>query len=52
LQCSQIGDHPQEDLATFGWTPDMKVEEFTKPFRVKSNSKFWNIPFITNYTMN
>jgi hypothetical protein len=32
LQCSQIGDHPQEDLATFVWTPDMKVKTCTKPF--------------------
>jgi hypothetical protein len=32
LQCSQIGDHPQEDLAIFGQTPDMKAKTFTKPF--------------------
>ncbi len=26
LQCSKIGDHPQENLAHFGYRPYMKVK--------------------------
>jgi len=28
LLCDKTGDHPQEDLAKFGYRPDMKVEIF------------------------
>jgi hypothetical protein len=31
LWCCQTGDHPQEDLAKFGYIPNMKVENFKKP---------------------
>ncbi len=31
LWCRQTGDHPQEDLAKFGYIPNMKVENFKKP---------------------
>jgi len=27
LWCSQTGDHPQEDLAKFGYRPDVEVEK-------------------------
>ncbi len=26
MSCSQIGDHPQEDLAKSGYRPDMRTE--------------------------
>jgi len=29
---SQIGDHPQEGLAKFGYRPYMKAENFKNPF--------------------
>ncbi len=32
LWCSQTGDHPQEDLAKFGYKPYLKVENFKNPF--------------------
>ncbi len=32
LRCSQTGNHPQEDLAKFGYRPDMKVEKIKNPF--------------------
>jgi hypothetical protein len=31
LWCCQTGNHPQEDLAKFGYIPNMKVEKFKKP---------------------
>jgi hypothetical protein len=27
IACSQTGDHPQQNVAKFGYTPDMKVEK-------------------------
>jgi hypothetical protein len=32
LQYNKTGDHPQEDLAKFGYRPDMKVEFFLESF--------------------
>ncbi len=33
-KCSQIGDHPQENLAKFDYKPDMKVKKFNDLFYV------------------
>jgi hypothetical protein len=27
VSCSQIGNHPQEDLVKFGYRPDVKVKK-------------------------
>jgi hypothetical protein len=35
LWCSQLDDHPQEDLAKFGYSTDMKIE------KIKNRSIFW-----------
>jgi hypothetical protein len=34
LLCDKTGDHPQEDLAKFGYIPDMKVKMFSNPFYI------------------
>ncbi len=40
LRCSQSGDHPENDLTKFGYTPDMKVRKKKKEKKAQNSSTF------------
>jgi hypothetical protein len=46
LCCSQIGNHPQEDLANFGCRPDVKVEGFDKLGQFSKEKSFAYVEII------
>jgi hypothetical protein len=37
---SQSGDHPLEDLAKYGYKPNMKLQNFNHPFKFLAT--YWN----------
>jgi hypothetical protein len=46
LGCSHIGDHPQEDLAKFGFRTYMKIKKFEQSFYIigyllETNIEIW-----------
>ncbi len=41
MQCRQGGDHPQTNLANFGYKPDMKVEKNQNPSIFLAT--YWNL---------